>query len=67
MRLRLTDKEREILDILQSDAGTLGDAEQRVLGYVELDADFIGETFVETAKKRSAAGKPYTVADDVGI
>ncbi len=56
-----------MVDVLKRHTCALGYREKRLVGHVELDADFVGETFVKTAKHRTAAGKPYTVVHDVGI
>ena len=63
----LSDEERELVDVLQGHAGALGYGEQRVLGDVELDADFVGEALVKAAQQGAAAGEPDAVADDVGV
>ena len=55
------------MNILQSDARTLGYAEQRVFGNVELNADFVNEALVETAQHGAASGEVDTVAHDVGV
>lgn len=65
--LLLADEERESVDVLKRNTGTLCHAKQRVLGDVELDTDFVGQTFVKAANQRTAAGKIDTVLDDVGV
>ena len=46
----LADEERETVNVLKCYARTLCHAEQGVVGHMELDADFVDETLVETAQ-----------------
>ena len=63
----LADEERETVYVLERYARTFCHAEQRVVGHMELYADFVDETFVEAAQKSTAAGEVYAVFNNVGI
>ena len=61
------DQEREVADVLQSHAGTLGNGKQGLFCHMELDADLVGQTLVKTAEHGAAASQPDAVVHDVGI
>ena len=61
------DQEREVADVLQGHSGTFCYGQQRILGNMELNADLVGKTLVETAEQSAATGKINAVLDDVGI
>lgn len=63
----LSHQEREFVDVLERDAGTFGHAVQRIFGDMELNVDFVGETFIQTTQQSTAPGEVNAVVNDVGI
>lgn len=60
-------QERESVDILQRNAGTLSHAVQRVLGNMERNVYLVFKALVESSQQGTAACQPDTVLYNVGI
>ena len=56
-----------MLDVLERNAGTLGNGMQGILSDMELDTDLVGQATVETAQQGATTGKEDTVVNDVLI
>ena len=63
----LSHQEREAVNILQGNAGSLGYRVQRVFGNVEGDVDLTLQTTVQAAQQGTATSQPDTILHDVGI
>lgn len=63
----LTYEEGEGLNVFERDTRTLGHSKKGILGDVELDADFVGQTFVKTAKHSTATCEEDAVHHNIGV
>ena len=64
----LSDEVREApVPVLKSNAGSYGDAVQRIFRHVERYVDLVSEPLVEASQQGSAASEVDSVVDDVGI
>ena len=58
----LSYQERETTDVFEGNTGAFGNRVERVVGNLELDADFVGKTLVESAKQGAATCELSTAA-----
>ena len=60
-------EERELVDVLQCDARSLGDGMQGVFGNVEGDVYLVRQSLVQSAQQGTSSGQVDTVVHEVGI